>query len=137
MAATPEQRIWRNRLKPALDNIRGLVYERVELRTGASGMPDVAYSYGPRGCGWIENKAVAEPDSNGFIDLAGWRRDQRDWARRWTSAGARVLLYAGDPLESWVLVVTPDLCDEHRLHISRFNPVRGDRARLAAILKHC
>jgi len=90
--AKPEQLLWRNKLKPALQRVSGLVYERVELRTGASGMPDVVYSKG--GTGWIENKISKLQEG---IDLRDWRKSQRIWARQHIAAGAKVFLFVGCP----------------------------------------
>ena len=88
----PEQRLWTSKLRPALDRVAGLVYERVELRTGATGMPDVFYTL--RGSGLIENKVSKVLEG---ISLRDWRKPQRIWARRHTAAGGKVFLFVGCP----------------------------------------
>lgn len=91
MPRTPEQKLWHKYLKPALDRIPGLVYERIELKTGASGMPDVMYSY--CGTGFIEMK-VCPTD---ILNLNKWTGPQRRWAKQHGEAGAKVLLLVGTP----------------------------------------
>jgi len=103
MSSTPEQRLWRNRLRPALEKIPGLAYERIELRTGKSGIPDVVYTLG--GTGWIENK-VSDNKTN--ISLAEWRQDQRIWTRQHLTAGGSVHLCIGCP--DRVVLLDPARC---------------------------
>lgn len=91
MSRTPEQKLWHNYLKPALDRIPGLVYERIELKTGASGMPDVMYSYS--GTGFIEMK-VCPTD---ILKLDKWTGTQRRWAKQHGKAGTKVFLLVSTP----------------------------------------
>lgn len=108
----PEQKFWRNTLRPALARIPGLEYERVELRTGASGMPDVVYTLG--GTGWIENKWHRELPK---VDLSGWNPAQRAWARSHTRAGATVFLCVASPGRTVVLQVDDVLCDRQEIEL--------------------
>lgn len=94
----PEQALWRNHLRPALQKIPGLVYERVELRTGASGMPDVVYTYGKTA--WIENKVSSAKEG---ISLARWTKVQRIWARKHVEAGGTVFLCFMTPTEKLII----------------------------------
>lgn len=96
----PEQRLWRHTLRPALVDIRDLMYERIELKTGGSGIPDVMYTYGATG--WIENKWSA---SHAHIDLSGWNTAQRRWAKNHVYAGANLFLFVGTPLGSHLIRV--------------------------------
>lgn len=102
----PEQRYWRNRVQPVFAAITGVEYERVELRTGKSGMPDVYYTCGHSG--WIELKwSVLKPDPiDGIIhniDLNGWDTPQRRWARKHCAAGATVFLLVGTAQGSFMI----------------------------------
>ena len=87
----PERKFWRSDVQPALKAISGLQYNRIELKTGAPGIPDVTYSLD--GTGWIELKVmptnVLYPRS---IDLLNWEPEQRAWAKRHQQAGAKVWL---------------------------------------------
>lgn len=97
--AKPEQRAWRNRLKPALNRIPGLEYERIELSTGASGMPDLMVSF--HGTVFIENKWSSVVD--GYLDLTGWAKVQRNWAKRHSKAGTKVLLFIATETENYLI----------------------------------
>lgn len=102
----PEQKFWRNTLRPALIRIPGLEYERIELRTGASGMPDVVYTFGATG--WIENKWHRKMPG---LDLSGWSVAQRAWAKTHVRAGATVFLCVASPGRAALLQVNEALCD--------------------------
>lgn len=104
---TPEQSLWHNRLRPTLDRVRGLAYDRLENRVSA-GVPDVVYSY--RGTGWIENK-VSTSTSTGRIGLSGWRQSQRNWTARHVECGARVFLCVACP-DAVFLIRAADTMDE-------------------------
>lgn len=109
MQSKPEQAVWRDRLKPVLDSTVGLIYERIELRTGRAGIPDVMYSC--NGTGWIELKA-AELDSTGRnIDLSGWTTEQRSFARRHHTKGAKVWLLIGSRAGTVWLIDAPMVVD--------------------------
>jgi len=129
-----EQRLWRGTLRPALADIRDLKYERVELRTGASGMPDVMYTLG--GTGWIENKYCPTTDK---IALTGWTPAQRRWAKDHIEAGGKVLLFVGtldgnyfiDPMG----VIEEDyIKPSHKAVLARFCG-KIDRAKLVEVLR--
>ena len=51
----PETKYWRTRVKPALDAMKNILYNRIESGTTSGGIPDLSYSY-PSGHGWIELK---------------------------------------------------------------------------------
>jgi hypothetical protein len=51
----PETRYWRTRVKPALDAMENILYNRIESGTTSGGIPDLSYSC-PSGHGWIELK---------------------------------------------------------------------------------
>jgi len=102
----PEQRFWRNKVQPAFAAMTGVEYERVELRTGKSGMPDVYYTC--KHSGWIELKwSVMKPEpldcTLGNIDLNGWDTPQRRWAKRHCAAGATVFLLIGTAQGSFLI----------------------------------
>lgn len=99
----PEQRVWHYGLKPALDKVPRLEYERIELRTGSNGTPDVYLSYG--GSVWIENKYNGAKD---YLDLSGWRKGQRSWAKRHMGCGANTWLFIGG--KGGYFLVAPELC---------------------------
>lgn len=96
----PEQRVWHYGLKPALDKVPRLEYERIELRTGSNGTPDVYLSCG--GSIWIENKYSDD------LNLAGWRKGQRSWAKRHGRCGANIWLFIGG--KGGYFLVAPELC---------------------------
>lgn len=131
--AKPEQLLWRNKLKPALQRVSGLTYDRVELKTGASGMPDVVYSRD--GTGWIENKVS---DLKEGISLREWRKPQRIWARRHIIAGAKVFLFLGCPHGCYLIdpwwVMTANTVSIHGEHILASWEGLPDPADLARIL---
>lgn len=89
-----EALFYKNRVKPVLDRIPGIEYERVELKTGKAGMPDIVYSHG--GTGWIEMKWN---DTTDYIDLSKWTRPQRRFAARYP----RVLLFVGNPDVTYII----------------------------------
>lgn len=106
----PEQRFWRNRVRPALIAIPGLEYERVELRTGKSGIPDVYVSH--RGTSaWLELKwASVKEEATGTvseIDLSGWAPEQRGWAKRHGRQGAKVFLLVGTSIGHFIINAFP------------------------------
>lgn len=51
----PETKYWRTRVKPALDAMKNILYNRIESGTTSRGIPDLSYSC-PSGHGWIELK---------------------------------------------------------------------------------
>ena len=102
----PEQRFWRNKVQPVFAAMPGVEYERVELRTGRSGMPDVVYTCGYTG--WVELKwSTIRPcpmtGIHGTINLDGWDSEQRRWARKHCAAGATVLLLIGTSEGSFLI----------------------------------
>lgn len=138
----PERQLWVRELQPALKAIAGLVYNRIELKTGDPGIPDVMYSL--NGTGWIELKDTRSktpwPPS---IDLSGWEPEQRAWAKRHRRSGAKVWLMvrAG----AIVALIDPITCyDLDQVDWSDHLAVRWttdsmarpvDRIRLAELLK--
>lgn len=100
----PEQQLWRNKLKPALEQIPGLVYERIELSTSTAGMPDVLYTY--NGHGFIELK-VSKVLKKYYVSLSNWTIQQRVWAKRHVNAGGKVLLLI--EADCNILLVDPKL----------------------------
>jgi len=74
----------------AMRAMRGFGVRRIELKTGDSGFPDMAYRFSGVGVGLIEAKYMYTPGS-----LAGWEPEQRKFAREW-SPEIPVLLYIGD-----------------------------------------
>mgnify|MGYP001773131483 CR=1 FL=1 len=71
-----ERNFWRNGLKPRLEAIPGMFYDRIETGSTASSVPDVAYTYNGHH-GWIELKAVESKD--GSVDLSHYTPGQRRW----------------------------------------------------------
>lgn len=51
----PETKYWRSKVKPALDAMKNILYNRVESGATSGGIPDLSYSC-PTGHGWIELK---------------------------------------------------------------------------------
>jgi len=98
----PEQKFWRNRVRPLFGAMTGVAYERVELRTGRCGMPDVMYTAGYTG--WIELKWV-EFKSNEIthINLSQWDVQQRRWTKTHGKLGAVVLLLVGSEHGSFLI----------------------------------
>ena len=84
----PEQAFWNNDLRPLFQSVRGLFYERVELRTGQAGFPDLVYCYKNQRVGAIELKARMKE----YWDLSTWTQEQRAWAQRFTTPNFPVLL---------------------------------------------
>lgn len=104
----PEQKVWRYGLKPALDKVPRLEYERIELRTGSNGTPDVYISF--NGSIWVENKHVVPKNIRGVdtLDLRGWRKGQRSWAKRHMGCGANTWLFLGG--KGGYFLAAPELC---------------------------
>lgn len=110
----PEQKFWRDKVQPVMATIPGLKYERVELSTGKCGMPDVYYTCGRSG--WIELKWVKlKPnklcDIVESIDLSGWKREQRRWAKDHGQLGAPVFLLVGSENNIFLIDALPIVDD--------------------------
>lgn len=82
----PEQKMWNDVKKKALDKIVGVRFERIEPFVG-SGIPDVTFTYNGHH-GWIElkvceylKKANMDPKQVhlGSPITINWRPDQRKW----------------------------------------------------------
>lgn len=75
-----EQNFWRNGLKPKLDSLPGMHYDRIETGGTSKSVPDVAYSYKPLHRaghhGWIELKACAI-ERDDVVDLGHFTSGQR------------------------------------------------------------
>ena len=52
-----EKKFYTNRIKPLLDGVQGLEYNRIEVKGLARGIPDITYSFNGHH-GWIELKYV-------------------------------------------------------------------------------
>jgi hypothetical protein len=138
----PEQKFWRNRVRPVLGAMTGLAYERVELRTGRCGIPDVMYTAGYTG--WIELKWVEfKPDNiTGVIthiNLGQWDIQQRRWTRTHGKLGAVVFLLVGSEYGSWLIDAMKAL--EYGDYLPVFSnailahwPVKIDQFELKALL---
>lgn len=90
----PEQKFWRNEVRPALQRITALNYERMELRLGKAGFPDVFFNY--HGPGVIELK-VSTNEADNVWDLSEWTEEQRGWAKRFCHSGMRGFLMVRGP----------------------------------------
>lgn len=78
----PEKRLYEYRVKPVLQSIADLEFDRIETGKVTVGVPDIIYTRG--GTGFIELK-IGDT-------LKGWSSRQRRWARRHVECGARVWL---------------------------------------------
>lgn len=91
MSRKPEQKFWRNIVRPKLGSIPGMEFDRIETGSTANNIPDVAYSYTGRH-GWIELKAcVIDPDTD-TIDLSHFTGGQKRWLRDRGQTGGKCFL---------------------------------------------
>lgn len=121
-----EQKFWNNSVRPLLKSIQGLRYERIELKTGVPGVPDIYYSY--HGGGWIELKATETRDLNpDYIDLRGWTVDQREWAVNHIESGAIVWLMI--KVNQRVAMIYPPQCNTE-------NTIKWDHPAVRLVFDH-
>jgi len=76
----PEQIQWR-RFRRVLDQIPGMIHDRIETKGTSIGVPDVAYSFSDHH-GWIELKVMGRGGS-----LSHWTSIQRNWLVRRNGVG--------------------------------------------------
>lgn len=100
----PESRFYQNRVKPVLDKIPHIKYERVESKAGKGGFPDIIYSL--NGTGFIELKWSTTENP---LDLTIWTVNQRRFATRYN----RVWLMVGTPERTYLLDPVQLLADNH------------------------
>lgn len=73
-----ERNFWRNGLKPKLDSVPGMFYDRVETGSTATSVPDIAYTYKGHH-GWIELKAAESAENS--VNLSHFTSGQRRFLR--------------------------------------------------------
>lgn len=90
-----ERQFWRNGLKPKLEAMPGMEFDRIETGTTAKSVPDVFYSYRALNRaghhGWIELKAC-EIDDNDCVDLGHFTPGQRRWLKNHGEIGESCFL---------------------------------------------
>lgn len=114
----PEQKVWK-RLRPILQGVPGLKYERVESGVSGNGVPDVYCAQKGRGAFWFELKADTTTDATEIrfpATESGWRHTQRRWAADSWARGVPVYLVVGKGPALYVMD-TREVADLDRLSI--------------------
>ena len=89
----PEQWFWRNRLRPILNSIKGLHYDRVESLT-CVGIPDLHIA-SPAGFTWVEMKAGEVRGNTLFVPTL--KSVQIEWISTRGRLCGRVFVHVWEP----------------------------------------
>lgn len=114
----PEQKVWK-RLRPILQGVPGLKYERVESGVSGNGVPDVYCAQKGRGAFWFELKADTTEDSTELrfpATESGWRHTQRRWAADSWARDVPVYLVVGKGSVLYFMD-TRDITDLDRINV--------------------